>query len=179
MEYPLICTNWNLLHPWMYWTKFTWNYPRASGEEEFEMSVMYFKIFAQFPLNTYYPCLWYKHECILSKDNLSKGFSNLTPRFVNEFPIFSQYFLPLLSWLPLTKDYFVPSLFQIGHMILKKAVGYVFSFCSLLPFWKRLTLWNKILPFIGINLNPIYQRTHDKKHVLHCSMLFCRKRKWK
>lgn len=100
----------------------------------------------------------------LSKDDLSKGFSNLTPRFVNEFPIFSQYFLPLLSWLPLTKDYFVPSLFQIGHMILKKAVGYVFSFCSLLPFWKRLTLWNKILPFIGINLNPIYQRTHDKKN---------------
>ena len=79
--------------------------------------------------------------------------------FVNVFSVFCNYLPfekrrgPLFeqNWIPFTEGCFVPSLVEIGSVVLENKI---FKFCDLVI----ISFWKKAGPFIWTNVNPLQPR---------------------
>ena len=99
IEWFLIWTNLNPLHPRMYGAKFGWNWPSSSGEKDFNISSMCFCYFV-----------------IISPWKIG-------------CPSFGQ------TWIPFNQGCIVPSLVEIGTLVLEKKIfkfrQYIFAISQL------------------------------------------------
>ena len=113
-----IWTNLSSNYTRMFWANFSWNWHRGSGEEGFEILLMYFSLFRyNLPLEKSVVLLLSKHESQSSKDALWKIWLKLAQwfwrrsflNFVSVFSLFRIY-LPLEKGgaLHLNKHEFLP-----------------------------------------------------------------------
>ena len=116
--------------------KFGWNWPSVSGEEDFLISSMYFHYFIIIsPWKRVGPFIWTNlnplHPGILCASLVEIGpvvlekkifkscqciftISLLSPLWEGRGPSFEH------TWIPFTQGYFVPSLVEIGPVVLEK-----------------------------------------------------------
>ena len=125
--------NINTHHPNMLCAKLWCNWPSSSGEDFFLLSSMYFCYFViiyllkragPFILKTWFPItqercqVWLKLVVLEKKIFKSCQFifinSQLSPLWEGRGPSFEQ------TWIPFTQGYFVPSLVEIGPVVLEK-----------------------------------------------------------
>ena len=124
-------------HPKMFCTKF------GSWEDDFESLSIYFHCFGIIsPWKRAWPFIWKTYLIPITKDALCQVLLKLTLwflrrrclKFVNVFSLFP--YIPLekgrvpsfeQTWMPISKESFVPSLVEIGPVILENKI---FKFCQ-------------------------------------------------
>ena len=77
--------------------------------------------------------------------------SQLSPLGKGHGPLFEQ----TTGGISFTQECFVPSLVEIGLMVLEKKV---LNFISVFPLFHNYPPWKRPWPFNWINLNPLHQR---------------------
>ena len=97
--------------------------------------------------------------------------------FINVFSLFRNVYLgkrwgPLFeqSWIPFTQGCFVPSLVEIGSVILEKKIFLILSLYF--HYFVIISPWKRAGPFIWTNLNPLHPR-------MLCAMFDWNWRGWK
>ena len=126
-EWFFIWTNMNPLHPRMLCAKFVWNWPNGSGEEDFQISSMYFRYFVITGISPWKrvgPFIWTNLNPHHPRGHCAKfGWNWSSGSGEEDFWILSVYF----------------------------------------PYFVIISPWEKVGPFIWINLNPPHPRRHCAK----------------
>ena len=133
---PFIWTNLNPLHPRMLCAKFRWNWPSCSGEEDFLISSMYFRYFIIIsPWKRAGPFFWTNLNPLYPRMLCAKfGWNWLSGSGEEDFLLSSIYFCFFViispwkragpsfkqNWISFSQRCFVPSLVEIGPIVLKK-----------------------------------------------------------
>ena len=137
-----ISTNLNLLNQKMLSAMFGWNLPSGSGEKHFFIiSSMYFRYFVIiFPWKRVGPFIWTNFNTFeFTEESFVPSLFEIGPMVLEEkiFSFSSMYFryfcndLPLekewgpsfqQTWISLTKKCFLPSLVEIGQVVLEKNI---------------------------------------------------------
>ena len=73
--------------------------------------------------------------------------SQLSPLWEGHGPSIKQ------TWIPFTKEYFVPSLVEIGPVVQEKKI---FKSCQFIFIISHLSIFGRAWPFIWTNLNPLH-----------------------
>ena len=127
----LHCKKLNHLYPWMICAKFAWNWPRGSGEKDFQVLTMYIPYFVIiFPWKRAWPFIWTNLNSLHPRKLCVKvGWNWPMVLEKNIFEILPMYvYLPLGGWtisfeqirISSTQGCFIPSLAEIGTMVLEK-----------------------------------------------------------
>ena len=136
---PFMWTNLNPLYPRMLCAKFGWNWPSGSGQEDFLNFLNAFSLFLNYlPLEKIGALHLNKIESPLPKDALCQVWLKLANWFWKrrffKFPqcIFTisqlsplwKWWVPSFeqTWIPFTQGCFVPSLVEIGQLVLEKKI---------------------------------------------------------
>ena len=131
----IIWTKLNPVHQRMFCVKFGWNWPSGSGEQNFIYFVNVFSLFLSYlPLEKSGPFIWTNLNPLHLSMLCAKFDWNWPSGFGEDFLNLSMYFCYIViiypwkawalsyeqTWIPFTQGCFLPSLVEIGPVVLEK-----------------------------------------------------------